>query len=128
MSKHTAGPWVIIPGDDEWSQGRIATIEPKPETMIETNYWTVAEVNSRRNEREANAFLIAAAPELLEALEGMLENEHQRKFESWLSSKSPSGDCDSVQSQWVESSDYLDFLDSYEDEIKVIAKAKGEAK
>ena len=69
MSKHTAGPWVIIPGGDEWSQGRIATIEPKPETMIETNYWTVAEVNNRRDEREANALLISAAPDLLEALE-----------------------------------------------------------
>ena len=73
MSKHTAGPWVIIPGGDEWSQGRIATIEPKPETMIETNYWTVAEVNNRRDEREANAQLISAAPDLLAAAERVLE-------------------------------------------------------
>lgn len=72
MSKHTAGPWVIIPGGDEWSQGRIATIEPKPEAMIEPNYWTVAEVNNRREEREANARLISAAPDLLEALEAIL--------------------------------------------------------
>lgn len=68
MSKHTPGPWVIIPGGDEWNQGRIATIEPKPETMVETNYWTVAEVNHRRHEHAANAQLIAAAPDLLEAL------------------------------------------------------------
>ena len=72
MYKHTAGPWLIIPGGDEWSQGRIATIEPKPETMIETNYWTVAEVNNRRDERESNARLISAAPDLLAAAERVL--------------------------------------------------------
>lgn len=66
--KHTPGPWVIIPGGDEWSSGRIATIEPKPETMVETNYWTVAEVNYRRDEHADNARLIAAAPDLLEAM------------------------------------------------------------
>lgn len=69
MSKHTPGPWVIIPGGDEWSRGQIATIEPKPEEMVETNYWTVAEVNYRREEHKANARLISAAPDLLEALE-----------------------------------------------------------
>lgn len=68
MNKHTPGPWVIIPGGDEWSSGRIATIEPKPETMVETNYWIVAEVNYRRDEHAANAKLIAAAPDLLDAL------------------------------------------------------------
>lgn len=68
MSKHTPGPWLIIPEGDEWSSGRIATIEPKPETMVETNYWTVAEVNYRRDEHLANAKLIAAAPDLLAEL------------------------------------------------------------
>lgn len=74
MSKHTPGPWVIIPGGDEWSQGRIATIEAKTETMIETNYWTVAEVNYRREEHVANANLIAAAPDLLKALIDFLDD------------------------------------------------------
>lgn len=69
MSKHTPGPWVLIPAGDEWSSGRIATIEPKPETMIDTNFWTVAEVNYRRDEHAANANLIAAAPDLLAACE-----------------------------------------------------------
>lgn len=71
--KFTPGPWVIIPGGDEWSQGRIATIEPAPEEMTEINYWTVAEVNNRRHESAANALLIAAAPDLLEALEKALD-------------------------------------------------------
>lgn len=73
MNKHTPGPWVIIPGGDEWSSGRIATIEPKPETMVETNYWTVAEVNYRRDEHLSNAKLIAAAPDLLIALKLALD-------------------------------------------------------
>ncbi|KRC97725.1 hypothetical protein ASE33_04090 [Pseudomonas sp. Root9] len=37
--------------------------------MVETNYWTVAEVNYRRDEHLANAKLIAAAPDLLAELE-----------------------------------------------------------
>lgn len=73
MSGHTPGPWVIIPGGDEWSSGRIATIEPRPETMVDVNYWIVAEVNYRRDEHTANANLIAAAPDLLEALENLID-------------------------------------------------------
>lgn len=72
LNKFTPGPWMIIPGGDEWNQGRIATIEPAPETMTEINYWTVAEVNPRRHECTANAYLIAAAPDLLEAIEMLI--------------------------------------------------------
>ena len=68
MSKHTPGPWYRIPGGDEWSRGSIGTKEPKPETMDGDNWWTVASCNGLREEAEANANLIAAAPELLEAL------------------------------------------------------------
>ena len=81
-NKFTPGPWVIIPGGDEWSQGRIATIEPAPETMIEINYWTIAEVNNRRHESSANASLIAAAPDLLEALEQMAD-EYGTAGDGW---------------------------------------------
>lgn len=113
MSKHTAGPWVFssesskiimsgsfIDGHDGYIIGSVSGND-------NSGYF------AGEDEAKANAMLIVAAPELLESLEGMLENEHQRKLESWLSSKSPSGDCDSVQSQWVESIEYLDFLDSY---------------
>lgn len=72
MSGHTKGPWVVIPNGSEWASGRIATIEPQPEEMLEANYWAVAEVNYRRDEHAANALLIAAAPDLLEALESIL--------------------------------------------------------
>ncbi|WP_434695209.1 hypothetical protein J3P89_18340 [Pseudomonas sp. Z1-14] len=63
--KHTPGPWIVIPGGDEWGRGRVGTIEPKPDTMVETNYWTVAECNNRRDECLSNAKLIATAPDLL---------------------------------------------------------------
>lgn len=125
-NKFTPGPWLIIPGGDEWNQGRIATIEPAPETMLEINYWTVAEVNNRRHESAANARLIAAAPDLLYALEQMIYNEEQIEFESWLEMKSPSGDCESVTSQWKESSHYLDFIDAVNLQIKAIDKARGQ--
>ena len=71
MSKHTPAPWYRIPRGDEWSRwgrGDIGTKEPKPETMDGDNWWTVASVNGLRDEADANANLIAAAPELLEAL------------------------------------------------------------
>lgn len=78
MSGFTKGPWVIIPSGDEWGLGRVGTIEPKPDTMLETNYWTVAECNNRRDECMANARLIAAAPDLLEALQ--LITEHVNRY------------------------------------------------
>ena len=74
MSKHTPGPWVIIPGGGQWSTGRIATIEPPPKKMTKITYWTVAEVNQQRGEHKANASLIAAAPDLLKALIDFLED------------------------------------------------------
>lgn len=38
----------------------------------------------------------------------MKEGE-QKVFEEWLSNKSPSGDHESVQRQWLESSDYAEW-------------------
>lgn len=61
MSAHTPGPWVI-------DKDRIATVEPKPLTMQTPNLWAVAFASRQREEWEANARLIAAAPELLAAL------------------------------------------------------------
>lgn len=124
MSKHTAGPWSIHP------RAHLVVVGASGYSVASCSGHTNSQVFQEDLEAEQteSMHLVAAAPDLLESLEGMLENEHQRKFESWLSSKSPSGDCDSVQSQWVDSGEYLDFLDSYEDEIKLIAKAKGVVK
>jgi hypothetical protein len=78
----TPGPWVVIPRSE--SSGKsVGTVEAKPETMQTTNYWTVADVNGLRAEWESNLRLIAAAPELLEAL---------RECVKWEGSRNPNGD------------------------------------
>ena len=66
--KHTPGPWLIQQGD-EWADG-IVTLHGHNEDGTPM-YWTVASYNRRRDEAEANARLIAAAPELLGALLAM---------------------------------------------------------
>lgn len=112
MSKHTPGPWAkygsiirdVCGGEDQ-----------------------IANVNVTDDEGQANAKLIAAAPDLLEALEGLLDNEKQSSFEYWISINSPSGDVESVYSQWMESSEYHEFLDLYSNEIAAVAKARGES-
>jgi hypothetical protein len=60
MSGHTPGPWLIQQGD-EWADG-IVTLHGHNEDGTPM-YWTVASYNRRRDEAEANARLIAAAPE-----------------------------------------------------------------
>ena len=72
MSAHTPGPWVTIRSGMR-DNSAVATIEEKPPEMEEPNYWLVAQANTLRDEWEANARLIAAAPDLLEALEMLLE-------------------------------------------------------
>jgi hypothetical protein len=68
--KHTPGPWLIQQGD-EWADG-IVTLHGHNEDGTPM-YWTVASYNRRRDEAEANARLIAAAPEMLETLKAMAE-------------------------------------------------------
>jgi hypothetical protein len=65
--KHTPGPWT--PGD---------IIRAPRETLPGSGGRGICRLYSEsrkqlRSEQEANAYLIAAAPEMLEALEGMLE-------------------------------------------------------
>ena len=69
MSTHTPGPWLVQAGD-EWADG-IVTLEGHNENGTPM-YWTVASYNRRRDEADANARLIAAAPELLEALQALI--------------------------------------------------------
>lgn len=71
MSKHTAGPWKLLkPEGARHSWG----ILPSPESS--GNIPWIADVvllsEARREEQEANANLIASAPELLESAKGLL--------------------------------------------------------
>jgi hypothetical protein len=84
-TKHTPGPWFYRRGD-EWTHDVVTLHGELPDGS--TNCWTVASINKQREpEHEANARLIAAAPELLEELENILRaygSEHQsHAFEQW---------------------------------------------
>lgn len=72
MSEHTPGPWTFhLPhSSDYWAPA-----------FIKVSGSIVAEAFSRNGfqERDANARLIAASPQLLEACEAMLA-----QFEHWL--------------------------------------------
>lgn len=77
MSGHTPGPWICAAGhgnqslclesSDGMVLGNVRAFAPSGETRHDI------EVQMRWEEGFANARLIAAAPELLEALQGMLE-------------------------------------------------------
>lgn len=68
MTHHTPGPWKLVPkfhASVESSTGRhVANCG---------GYTTNMDQGEHMNENEANARLIAAAPDLLEALEALLE-------------------------------------------------------
>lgn len=70
MSAHTPGPWVIRDGD-EWTYDVVTHHGELPDGS--PNAWNVASINGRRDEAKANLSLIAAAPELLAALEDLYE-------------------------------------------------------
>ncbi len=70
--KHTPGPWKAQ--FNGW----------KNILVVKDSKW-VAEINFMEDTSEPNALLIAAAPELLEALEGL--TEELEKIEAW------DGDC-----------------------------------
>ena len=70
MSKHTPGPWGI---ERHYDPG-YKFISAKKHTALAQVVWCM-EDEDRSPECEANAHLIAAAPELLEALEALVLDE-----------------------------------------------------
>lgn len=75
MSGHTRGPWMIAPcSEDAERFDVVSEYEPRPDGTTRANW--IAEVDlqdeSHPGENLANARLITAAPDLLEALKGML--------------------------------------------------------
>lgn len=67
MSKHTPGPWKL-----------------DREVVVDREDLEVATVDVNQGKWEANARLIAAAPELLEALRWMAQTVHQSHHEGEL--------------------------------------------
>ena len=70
MSKHTAGPWRIqesfVNNGQRWSI-----------LFRDDSKWLASVLHNNNDESMANAKLMAAAPELLEALESLLEQTRQ---------------------------------------------------
>jgi len=64
MSKHTHGPWVVEESKGEFFIGPLDRISSRVEAVVVSFGASSA--------RKANARLIAAAPELLEALRGII--------------------------------------------------------
>lgn len=71
------------------------------------------------------ASIHAAMAELIEVLGKIVRDEEQGHFESWLGRYSPSGDAESVHTQWKESSDFADLYDIWSDAIDVLARVGG---
>jgi|SRR5690554_5964859 len=65
MSKHTPGPWFINRESEDVIEGKLSIESVNAETQLS---YFIAQVDECKSQ-EANARLIAAAPELLEALE-----------------------------------------------------------
>lgn len=74
MSKHTPGPWLMARNDCH--TGGMATIHHcinNDWIEIWTDTWCAEETQLTEERMEANAMLMLAAPDLLEALEAMVE-------------------------------------------------------
>ena len=65
MSKHTPGPWLINRESEDVIEGKLSIESVNAETQLS---YFIAQVDECKSQ-EANARLIAAAPELLEACE-----------------------------------------------------------
>lgn len=68
--------------------------------------------------------IIQQRDELLAELQALVKSDEQSAFEGWLRITCPSGDVESVQRQWEESSLYSNFLADTEKARAAIAKAE----
>lgn len=108
MSKHKSSPWTSFGVFVSFGNGNGVCLRDAPYP-------------------ESSAKIVAAAPELYKELACIVDTEEQSCFEQWLSRSEPSGDCDLVHAQWLESSDYQDFCELWSGPISAIAKARGES-
>ncbi|WP_085908316.1 hypothetical protein [Kiloniella majae] len=73
--KHTTGPWIVIP---HWNNSCDDRLEIKPVfdgPPVHGEWASLAEIHNYEDQVVANARLIAAAPELLEALKALTPPE-----------------------------------------------------
>lgn len=122
-SKYTKGPWEAV-GNLVRSSMHQPDGLPRGVQIVECmdGYF-----QPFTEEAKANARLIAAAPELIEAIAKRVKNAEERAFEDWWARERPSGDVEDVQRKWEESSDLADMQDEWSTEISLIEKAIGGA-
>lgn len=99
--KHTPGPWEVV---RSW-RGELEPFDAKND-----HHLLSSESPLPLEEREANAHLIAAAPELLEALEALMA-----AYESYARDQEYEGN------RWQP-----EYDENYQQAKKAVAKAKGE--
>ena len=81
MNGFTEGPWIAI-NPDEWTHTVVTDLHKDLPDGCK-NYWAVASINGRRDEAEANLALIAAAPDLLHALQNIENDNGQIPDHAW---------------------------------------------
>lgn len=123
-TKHTPGEWYWTDAYPKSSDGE------RTWSLIGAGGYGILSCDGVGNSpqglnNEANARLIAAAPEMLVALEKLTNNAEQSAFEDWLERKTPSGDAESVHRQWKESIDFQAYVDEWRHALDAIAKATG---
>jgi hypothetical protein len=74
-AKHTPGPWQVVPDgvNGDWPNGCEIAIDDARGLAGERDYYLASVVHGDPDELLANARLVAAAPELYEALRVMVE-------------------------------------------------------
>lgn len=98
MTKHTPGPWkVTVPSPTKLgAKVDVYAVEPPPKRGVR---WGVCVLEAVRKqdaaEQVANARLIAAAPELLDALKAMLDRDTGSYCE-WCEAHAPKDDLGNV--------------------------------
>lgn len=132
-AKHTPGPWSErgqdgFFDDHSWNAdnneaGRTSFLAVHANgtviALVVRTDWDDAKL-------EADARLIAAAPELLAELSKRVGNAEEAAFDEWLQGTTPSGDVTAVKRQWEESREYRAFCEDWQSAFDVIAKATGE--
>lgn len=125
-NKFTKSPWLVRENDfigdklEIWHND-YSGVEQIPIASVEIGLNPLFDAEQR-----ANANLIAASPDLYSALDEIVSNAEQVVFEAWLERYSPSGDSESVQWQWSQCSDYVDFINEWRPAINALDKSRGE--
>lgn len=100
-AKHTPGPWVVCIQDDDDKAFEIFSESQLVNGRISAEKWddALARAGLNHKEFEANARLIAAAPELLEALNAALATiddylDYEHNGDPWVEDARAMGEMD----------------------------------